>query len=673
MKRKLLLMTGLLILLVSLKAQTFQESFEFFGNNFHSVCTDQLSDASNDIVVAGTYFSDVLDLPKIQVIRMDEITGNIIWQYAYHDFTQIIEEARAFDFIAYEENSVQMLALTGSVMIAGTNYAFIIKMDDSGNYVSGAYYSNLVPGTIHSQGLHIIYSQQGFVVGGFANVDYIDSNNDPNSGFILKTDLSLNPLWAKEVSSGDATATDDFDMVNHILETDDGYFVTGSVNSPTPTQQSVLCLKLDFIGNDVWDNSYVFGNARDVGVDAYYDAGTDEVFLLSNFSQRHYFSVTVLDDNSGLIDFGKSWVGDAGIYDRYGFAINESVTSTSNLLISGYMRDGQVRDQNGVLVYAETIPFAYEFEKATGDQVGKAYFYDVPFTPPAYNDYFDFWNSQMPLIYYPDMAINLSNSQDYFQLGYRTGVNGYAEIELIKINALLENPCYQTEINLGHTPITVTPVAIATASLVPVKNVLELDQDINPFNVSVYCEEQEDCDCDQLTDDMAMGFTYTNTGLTVNFTPVALSANCDSVEWNFGDNSALVNSQGNQTVTHTYAWPEFYDVCMKVTRYMNDGTVCTDSICKRIDLLGVGVYSNSESSINIWPNPVKDLLYISSESEQHHNVDYQVVNMMGEIVLAGKLAAATTSTISTHELATGLYIIQVTTSKGILTRKFLKE
>ena len=156
-------------------------------------------------------------------------------------------------------------------------------------------------------------------------MDYIDNNNDPNSGFIMKTDLSLNPLWTKEVSSGDASSTDDFDMVNHILETDDGYFVTGSVNSPAPTQQSVLCLKLDYSGNVVWDNSYVYGNARDVGVDTYYNAGTDEVFLLANYSQRHYFAVTVLDDNSGTIDYAKSWVGDAANYDRYGFSINESV------------------------------------------------------------------------------------------------------------------------------------------------------------------------------------------------------------------------------------------------------------------------------------------------------------------------------------------------------------
>ena len=87
MKTKLLLMSGLIMMFISLKGQLFQESFEFFGNNFHSVSTDQLSDGTNDIVVMGTHFSNVPDMPKIQVIRMDEITGNIIWQYAYHDFT----------------------------------------------------------------------------------------------------------------------------------------------------------------------------------------------------------------------------------------------------------------------------------------------------------------------------------------------------------------------------------------------------------------------------------------------------------------------------------------------------------------------------------------------------------------------------------------------------------
>jgi hypothetical protein len=132
-----------------------------------------------------------------------------------------------------------------------------------------------------------------------------------------------------------------------------------------------------------------------------------------------------------------------------------------------------------------------------------------------------------------------------------------------------------------------------------------------------------------------------------------------------------VNSQGNQTVTHTYAWPELYQVCMKVTRYVNDGTVCTDSICKTVDLIGVGIFSNNETSINIWPNPVKETLNLSA-GDQPLNGTYQVVNLLGEIMLQGRLSGSKTS-IQTSDLAVGLYMIQIHSSEGILTRKFMKE
>jgi len=270
------------------------------------------------------------------------------------------------------------------------------------------------------------------------------------------------------------------------------------------------------------------------------------------------------------------------------------------------------------------------------------------------------------------MGIPLSNSQHYFHVAYRTGANGYAEIELIKTDALHENPCYQTEIDLGHVPISVTPVAIFTNNLTPVKNTFALDQDVNPYNLTPSCEDETICDCDHLATDVAAGYTYTNTGLSVNFTPVALSPNCDSVEWNFGDNSAIVNSQGNQTVTHTYVWPEMFDVCMKVTRYMNDGTTCTDSICERIDLTTVGVDNFEDVSIHIWPNPVNDELYISSVGEQQQ-VNYIVVNALGETVRSGKLNGNVSTVIQTGELAKGLYIIQIRYAEGVSSRKFLKQ
>ena len=674
MKTKLLLMTALVFIFTSVNAQLFQENFQIPVNYFHSASTDQLSDTTNDLVVMGSLFDDALQNPKIQAIRVDEISGNIIWQFTYHDPNNIVKNPRIFDFVEYMEGGIQMLALTGSVEVSGTNHVFIVKLDDSGAYMGGAYFTNIVP-SANSQGMHIIYSQQGFVVGGFTNMDYISGNNDPTSGFVLRTDLTFNPMWTKEVFANYTDAMSDFDMVNHIEETNDGYFITGSINSPPFTQQSVLCLKLDFNGNFVWSNSYFFGNSTDLGVDAYYDAATDEIFLLTNYSQRHYFGVTVLSNINGTIDASKSWTAyDWDNLNRYGFSIFESASDTMNLVVSGYMRDGFVLDQDSVIVNSQSIPFVYEFEKATGNQVGQVYYYHVAYTHPPFNDYFDFWNGQMPLIYYPDMSLKMHNDDNYFHVAYRTdSANSYTNIEMIKTDFQHVNQCYRDPVVLNLDPIIINSVATDTNDLNPIKVDFNLTEDVFSYVMNVSCEPETICDCEHLAEDVAAGFTFNNTGLTVNFTPVALSANCDSVEWNFGDNSALVNSQGNQTVTHTYVWPEMFDVCMKVTRYLNDGTVCSDSICTRIDLTNVGVFEGEATSILIRPNPVKDALYITIEGERSIIGDYQIVDILGKIVMEGALAGTGTSAISTSELTNGLYIIQINAKEGILTRKFVKE
>jgi len=674
MNRRILLLAFFIASLNQLSAQLFQQNFQIPGNYFHAVFTDQLSDSTKDLVVMGSLFDDVLLKPKIQVLRIDEVTGDFVGQATYYDPNNIVQNPRVFDFVQYEENSVQMLAITGSVSVSGQNYAFIVKINVNGTYMGGAYYSNIVPGATQSQGLHIIHSQQGFVIGGFTNMDYDHGSNDPKSGFVLKTDLNLNPIWTKEILTNYANATADYDMANHILETDDGYFITGSVTSaPSSTLQGVLCLKLDFNGNFVWSNSYVYGNSRDVGVDAYYESSNDEIYLLTNYSSRHYFGVTVLNDNTGTIDASKSWTAyDWNNLNRYAFSINESATSNSNLVISGYIRDGQVLDQDSVLVSSQSIPFVYEFEKSTGDQVGLVYYYHVPYVHPVFNDYFDFWDAQMPLIYYPDMSVKFNNDNYYFHVAYRTdSSNSFTNAELIKTDAGHLNECYRSPINLDYDPIAVTPTSTDTNNLNPVKNSFDLIQDNLNYVLNITCGINEPCSCDSLPADVAAGFTYTSTGYTFNFTPIALDPECDSVEWNFGDGN-YAYSQGNQTVTHIYNLSEIFDVCIKVTRYTDDGFVCTDSICERIDLTTVGIYNDEESGINIWPNPVKSVLYVSFKGKQSHTGTYRVINILGDIVIEGKLENAERSVINTDDLARGMYIIQIRLSEEILTRKFLK-
>ncbi|RLD46373.1 MAG: hypothetical protein DRI88_07650 [Bacteroidetes bacterium] len=676
MKKKLLLLAFFMAMLNQLSAQLFQQNFQMPNHYFHSVFTAQLNDSSQDLLVVGSLFDSTLQNPEIQVIKIDDITGNVVGQKIYYDPSSAIQNPRVFDFVTYEENGNQMIAMTGSVTVSGMNYAFIAKLSQNGTYMGGAYYDSLVPGAMHSQGLHIIRSQQGFVVGGFTNMDYNSGTNDLTSGFVLKTDNNLTPIWSRELWTNLQNATRDYDMVNHILETDDGYFVTGSVTSvPFSTQQAVLCLKFDFSGNIVWTQSYVYGNSNDVGVDAYFNTSSDEIFLLCNYSNSHYFGITVLNDNTGVIDLARSWRAyDWNNLNRYAFSVLESASDSSNLVVSGYIRDGQVLNQDSVLVFGQTIPFVYEFQKSSGDQVGDVYYYDVVCQPPVFNDYFDFWSAQMPLIYYPDMSIKLQNDDQYFHVAYRSdSANGLTNIEMIKADQNHVNPCYRSRINLDHDAIVVTSTATLVNNQSPVATNFDLSADDRNYVLNVSCiYEGPPCSCETLAADVAAGFTYVITGYSVDFTPVSLDVECDSVEWNFGDGN-YAYSAGNQTVTHIFPFSKEYDVCMKVTRITGTGEVCKDSICTTVDLTTVGMLYDKEPSLHIWPNPVKKFLYVSSKNEQWKGAGYKVINLHGETVLYGKLKESQITGINVEQLPAGIYLLQFKSARETLRYKLLKQ
>ncbi len=455
------------MLLFSLQGQVFQEHLQHPDYHFHDVCTDQITGSSEDLIIAGNFFESNFDYPMLEFIRIDATTGNLIWQQSYLYASGVYENVRIFDVVTFTSGNKDQIAATGSITISNINYLFIVTIDGDGNFIEGSYYENIVSGAIHSQGLNIIYTQQGqegFVVGGFTNMDYDNGTNDITTGFVMRVSYGLDPIWTQNVSTDQPSANYDYDMISDITETENGFFITGSVTSmSTYTQQAILCLKLNLNGDVEWANSYRIGNSRDVGVDAYYDAPYDEIYLLTNYSHYHYFGITVLNASNGDIDLSRSWLKyDFNNLDRYGFKIMESNSDPlSNLVVAGYIRNGSYLDENGIMVFSQTIPFVYEFEKTSGDQIGNSFFYNVPFIDPGFSDYFDFWNGQMPLIYYPDMALRLKGGKGYFITGLRSDAsNGYTDVELIRTTNTHENECYNTPVILFQEPIQPTFVSI---------------------------------------------------------------------------------------------------------------------------------------------------------------------------------------------------------------------
>lgn len=105
--------------------------------------------------------------------------------------------------------------------------------------------------------------------------------------------------------------------------------------------------------------------------------------------------------------------------------------------------------------------------------------------------------------------------------------------------------------------------------------------------VAEWCETiQIDCpsDCcdvspnefhDWVNQGFTWGLTTTTDCKTITATPnYDFDESCDRVTWIWGDGSSNSNSGGNSSVTHTFPGTGTYNVCMIVTRYAPDGSIC---------------------------------------------------------------------------------------------------
>src|SRR5690606_15729578 len=95
----------------------------------------------------------------------------------------------------------------------------------------------------------------------------------------------------------------------------------------------------------------------------------------------------------------------------------------------------------------------------------------------------------------------------------------------------------------------------------------------------------------------------------------------------------------------------------------NEG--CTDtSMCITINSVGINEMWDTEL-VNVYPNPAKEEINIQS------TLDIQFVRILD---LQGKeLLQTKTDKVNISSFSTGVYLLEITTPKGIGTKKFIKE
>ncbi|WP_339695782.1 T9SS type A sorting domain-containing protein [uncultured Marixanthomonas sp.] len=502
MKTKLFFIALIGLFCLTAQAQTFQKQVQRNSDIYHDLNLDIIEDGTTDFIVASNIFDTGMNNSEISLKRMDE-NGNIVWAKQYSDSS--LQNARVFDVA----NMFDTVVITGSIDVAGTKRTFIAKIEAATGNVLNVKYFDIVSPNFNSTGLNIAYtntdatgngtSDPGFVVGGFFSGCYdLDYLCNLNIGYVLRVDDSLNVLWTTEVDTS-VNSNSDYDFINKITETSDGFFLTGSATGLTQLgfeRQGALAYLIDYEGNTVWNSSYIFGNSRDVSVDAYYEPTTGNIYMLSNYSSMHNFGITVFDPNGTIIN-SLSWVINSGDLDRYGFTLKESINSSNNLVVFGYDRNENWANAAGVNQIGQSNVIVYEFEKATGNQISINYQYLTPHIEMPGDEY-NFWNGQMPLIYYPDMATVLNNNQgspgDYLTTGYRTPTGTQVTFAEITKTSDKLNMCHNRELTLPHTSIAVTNISVSSGSVSTVDG---------PMNVtgSNYTYNLNDCGTTMGTED----------------------------------------------------------------------------------------------------------------------------------------------------------------------------
>lgn len=82
-----------------------------------------------------------------------------------------------------------------------------------------------------------------------------------------------------------------------------------------------------------------------------------------------------------------------------------------------------------------------------------------------------------------------------------------------------------------------------------------------------------------------------------------------------------------------------------------------------------GVNTNSDQ-VSVYPNPVSDKLYISSDLKRSENMEVDIIDINGKLI---KSTEKINNYIDFSDMAKGYYILKIKTTEGLVIKKVVKE
>jgi len=143
------------------------------------------------------------------------------------------------------------------------------------------------------------------------------------------------------------------------------------------------------------------------------------------------------------------------------------------------------------------------------------------------------------------------------------------------------------------------------------------------------------------------------------------STNSEASALNFGDGSPL-HFGVFDTINHTYSSPGSFQVCLEISNFAGD---CTDTYCTIINLTSrVSEPGLSDIEVTLSPNPSRTQSLVRVDNAQLNGA--VLYDVFGKAIWQ-KALTGNVFEIETELLPTGVYLLQLKTDKGSVTRKLV--
>lgn len=183
------------------------------------------------------------------------------------------------------------------------------------------------------------------------------------------------------------------------------------------------------------------------------------------------------------------------------------------------------------------------------------------------------------------------------------------------------------------------------------------------------CDTLTFCQSVTICEELTPAFTYTIEDMNVNFTN--LTNNGIEYFWDFGN--GFYSFQENPEFQFEY--PGEYMVCLSATNLCETVTICDTLIIieeggTQGGELGTNFSDSNNSSINVYPNPASDQVFIKSSSVVISTIE--LFNSQGLFIKSINVDGASNNyKLSLQNINPGFYILRINSEKGVISKRLL--